>query len=248
MGHYSVRSGHTVYINDSNIFRTPGDEANLAQSDLHHRELQVQLRIFSAEFQLATPPSESISSDNGLDLSVTGYTALFGVDLSLLNASSTPSLSILRPEGVPIRREELNRQGCVPFERSYPNSALLVHRGQCTFLEKLLYARAASASAVIIISDDDFAINPTANPDELEAAGDLSDSAAILLPKKTGKVLEDVLIAISKLGTAEIRVSVDTKRGEDLERSLVEKDKRDERATRILHINGYPLINTRLLV
>jgi mannosidase alpha-like ER degradation enhancer 1 len=255
VGHYSVRPGHTVYINDSKIFHTPEEETNLAQRELRHHERQIQLRIFSFGIESATRASESISSDNVMHLSVTGYTALFGADLSLshlLNTSSTPP-SIVRPEGVAIRHESLNRHGCVPFERSYPDSALIVHRGQCTFLEKLLYARAASASAVIIVSDDNFGINPTANPEELEAAGDLSDTAVILLPKKTGEALEDMLVASSKLGTAEIRISMDAKRseghGEDLEHSQhVRKDKKNRNTARVLYINGHPLINTRLLV
>jgi mannosidase alpha-like ER degradation enhancer 1 len=230
--------------------------AILAQSELHYREQQVQLRIFSdTDTGLPTRGSESISRDV-MDLSVTGYTALFGADLSLshiLNASSTPPPSIVRPEGVPIRHEDLNRHGCLPFEHSYPDSALIVHRGKCTFLEKLLYARAASASAVIIISDDNLAINPTANPDDLEAAGDLSDAAVILLPKETGEALENMLIVTGILGSAEIRVSVDTKRseghGEELERShSAGKDQGDKETTRVLYVNGHPLINTRLLV
>jgi mannosidase alpha-like ER degradation enhancer 1 len=116
-------------------------------------------------------------------------------------------------------------------------------------------ARAASASAVIVISDDNFAINPTANADDLEAAGDLSDAAVIVLPRKTGEVLEDMLFAIGKLGATEIRISVDTERseghGEELERpQSVGKDNKDKdkETTRVLYINGHPLLNTRLLV
>jgi len=177
-------------------------------------------------------------------LSVTGYTALFGADLSLSHSLNVSSVPIVRPEGIPIRHENLNRHGCVPFKRSYPGSALIVHRGQCTFLEKLLYARAASASTLIIISDDDRAINPYADADELEAAGDLSDAAVILLPKETGEALEDMLIT-SKLGTTEVRISVDTEKLDDESESHAEKD---EETTRVLYINGHPLINTRLLV
>jgi mannosidase alpha-like ER degradation enhancer 1 len=250
VGHYSVRPGHTVYINDSNIFRTPEKDGNVPQRELHHREQQVQLRIFSdADIRFATPGSESISfSRDVMDLSVTGYTADFGADLSLphiLNALSTPPPSIVRPEGVPIRHEDLNRHGCLPFEHSYPDSALIVHRGKCTFLEKLLYARAASASAVIIISDNNLPISPTADADDLEAAGDLSDAAVIVLPKETGEALENMLIVTSILGSAEIRVSVDTK----MQRShSAGKDQGDKGTARVLYVNGHPLINTRLLV
>jgi mannosidase alpha-like ER degradation enhancer 1 len=237
-----------VYINDPNAFRTPGEDSNLAQSELRRRELQVQLRIFS-------PDIESVSNDNIMDLSITGYTASFGADLSsshILNTSSAAYPAIVRPEGVPIQYEDLNPHGCVSFENRYPDSALIVQRGKCTFLQKLLYARAASASAIIIINDNNLALNPTADPDELHAAGDVGDAAVILLPKKIGEALEDMIIATGKSETAEIRISVDTKGlggVGDLKPSLpVGKDKKDKDATRILYINGHPLINTRLLV
>ena len=241
VGHYSVRAGHTVYINDSNIFRTQ-DDANLSPRELRH-QLHVRLRIFSPDTELPT----GIASDSVVDLSVTGYTALFGADLSAPHNLNATLTSILRPEGVSVRHEELNRHGCVPFERSYPDSALVVHRGQCTFLEKLLYARAASASAIIVISDDNLPVNPTANPDELEAAGDLSNAAVILLQKKTGEALEDMVITTSKLGSG-IRISVDREEHGDSRYSKPLGHTKDEEATRILYINGHPLINTRLLV
>lgn len=248
MGHYSVRAGHTVYINDSNIFRTQ-DDANLSPRELRHHELHVRLRIFSPDIELHTDTGEITSNDNVVDLSVTGYTALFGADLSAPHNLNSSLTSILRPEGVSVRHEEFNRHGCVPFEHSYPNSALIVHRGQCTFLEKLLYARAASASAIIVISDDNFPINPTANPDELEAAGDLSNAAVILLQKRTGEALEDMVITTSKLGTAGIRISVDwEEHGDSRHSKPLGQNTNDEEAKRILYINGHPLINTRLLV
>ena len=123
-----------------------------------------------------------------------------------------------------------------------------MHRGHCTFLEKLVKARAASAIAIIIISDEETAINPTANVDEITAAGDINDCAVLLLPKNTGESFEQMVIVGEDL-RMQIMLAVEPKPLEDETsgqhpiESEVEKD-----PNRILYINGLPLINTRLLV
>jgi len=252
VGHYAVRPGHTVYINDSTIFHNPGEDANLAQNELRPRDSQVPLRIFSDAEALKQVPG-SVVGNTAIDATITGYTALFGADLTAPDnpkGSLTTASSIRRSEGISVRREASNRYGCVPFEHNYPDSALVVHRGRCTFLEKLLQARAALSSTIIIISDENVEINPTANPEELMAAGDLSNSAIVLLLKKTGEVLEEVLTIGEKLQASPPRISVHMTPGrrEESERTPMEKKEQDKETIRILHVNGHPLINTRLLV
>lgn len=255
MGHYAVRPGHIVYINDSTIFHVPGESANLAQRELRRRDPQVQLRVFSSRPGLVMQFQQSVANGPLIDVSITGYTANFGSDLSSSHASNLPSSmpAIKRREGVAVHRDPMNLRACVPFKHDYPESALIVHRGQCTFLEKLLNARAASASAIIIISDENIGVNPTANSDELEAAGDLNDSAVLLLPKKTGEAFEEMLIATGNIGAEQIRVSVDSSLSEqhnsDPEHiAPMDKEEQDKESNRILYVNGYPLINTQLLV
>lgn len=200
--------------------------------------------------------AQSIAGDPFIDVAITGHTAHFGLDLSSSGASNnspTSIPSIQRPEGIAVHRDPINLRACVPFQHDYPDSALIVHRGQCTFLEKLLNARAASASAIIIISDENVGVNPTANLDELESAGDLSDSTVLLLPKKTGEAFEEMLIATENIGAEQIRVSVDPNFSEqynsDAEHTTpVDKEEQDKEPTRILYVNGHPLINTQLLV
>lgn len=251
MGHYAVRPGHTVYINDSTIFHTPGEDANLAQDELRRRDLQVPLRFFS-DPEALKQVAGSVVGDTAIDATIIGYSALFGADLTAPHnpkSSLISALSIQRSEGISVRRETSNRYGCVPFEHNYPDSALVVHRGRCTFLEKLLRARAALSSTIIIISDENVGINPTASPEELMAAGDLSDSAIVLLLKKTGEALEEVLTVGEKLQVSPPRISIHMIPSEGQpERTPVEKEEQDKETTRILHVNGHPLINTRLLV
>ena len=48
------------------------------------------------------------------------------------------------------------------------DAIVLLHRGTCTFIEKLAYAKRAGARGVVVISDMDMAINPSAEAEELE--------------------------------------------------------------------------------
>ncbi|KAF9534836.1 alpha mannosidase-like protein [Crepidotus variabilis] len=252
LGHYSVRSGHTVYINDSTIFAHPGEESNIAQDELHRREAQVQLRVFTTESDTLLSSIQNIATDGLIDVSITGYTAQFGADLSSNYVPTKPTefiATIKRPEGLPVRREPSNLLGCSPFKESYPNSAIIVHRGDCTFLEKLLNAHAAMADAIVIVSNENFGVNPTASPEELETAGNIDDVAMILLPKKTGDLFEEMIIATEGLKMAQIRIAIEPKVEEEEPEVVPPMEKEQEKAhDRILYINGHPLINTRLLI
>ncbi|CAA7259685.1 unnamed protein product [Cyclocybe aegerita] len=250
LGHYSVRPGHLVYINDSNIFASHED-GHLDQDEIHRRDSQIQIRVFGVTVGQPTEKQAPLLGKTSVDISVTAYTAQFGADLSS-GAHLEPNQSpprIRRPEGVAVRRDTDNAYGCDPYELSYRDSMLLVRRGDCTFLEKLLMARDASAAGIIIISDEEQGINPTANSEEVLAAGDLSDSAAILLPKKTGETFEEMLILTEQLKTVQMMVSLQPgeKAGGNIQ-SIQEQEEQPKDPNRILFINGHPLINTRLLI
>lgn len=257
VGHYPVRSGHTVYINDSTIFAHPGQDTNTDQGNLYRRRSQVPLRVFTSSADPILQAGNVIPTEGLIDVTITGYTAQFGDDItSVRPAKSIEFLStIRRSEGLTVRRDTSNRHGCTPFKDTYPNSAILVHRGDCTFLEKFLNARAAFANAIIIVSNEDFGVNPTANPEELEAAGDISDMVLILFPQKTGELFEEMILATEALGMSQIRIAVEPKADateeDDVEVNLPTKPGKEELErdpSRILYINGHPLINTRLLV
>ena len=252
MGQYHVRPGHTVYVNDSTIFASPGEETNLAQDELHRRDAEVRLRLFTADVDPMLQVETSHLSQKGFDISVSGFTARFGVDLSsyvILDPNKeTPRLRTTL--GVAVRRDPGNLYGCDLYKGDHADSMLVVRRGHCTFLEKLLRARDAFAAGIIIISDEDAGINPTANPEELTAAGDLSDLAVILLPKKIGETFEDLVIASEQLNSLQIMMTLHQSLGDggDSGYTPIENEGQPKDPNRILYINGHPLINTRLLV
>jgi mannosidase alpha-like ER degradation enhancer 1 len=70
-------------------------------------------------------------------------------------------------------------------EQSYVDEALLVDRGECTFLEKLLNAKEAGASGVIVINDDDARVSPSIDDEEREEVGDAVDDVALVILTKT---------------------------------------------------------------
>lgn len=248
LGHYAVRSGHTVYINDSSIFHRVGEDAKIAQTDLRRRQPELSLHFFTSmdpTFSIQTgllEPSE-------LNILTTGYAGLFGADLTPATQDNLPRFS--HGEGLPVFREPSNNYGCSPYDHSYPDYVMVVERGGCTFLEKLIQARDASAAGILVISDEDVPINPTANIDELEVAGDLSDSAIVLLPRKVGAILLEAIASADDHGSTRVMMALykehETANADTghLPERLGEKVKD---SNRILYINGHPLLNTRLLV
>jgi mannosidase alpha-like ER degradation enhancer 1 len=243
VGHYNVRPGHLVYINDSSLFlqTVPGNEGD------RNRVPDIQLRFYvdvaDPIFQPQTGTQDVFQTSNDKHALVTGYTAYFGGDLSPASDLKVRPLRFIRKEGVPVHREKSNSHGCEPYKHQYPDSVLVVHRGDCTFLQKLLHARSASAAGVLVIGDDDAVINPTANADELVTAGDLHDVAIVLLPHKEGQVLVEMIDRVERLGSNKLSMVLDY----DSRPTVPDPERRND-PDRILYLNEHPLLNTRLLV
>lgn len=243
LGHYIIRPGHLVYINDSSLFTPPvtGNESD------KYRVPNIQLRFYmdvaDSVFQLQTDTHDMFQMSNDMHALVMGYTAHFGGDLSPASDLKNKPLRFIRKEGVLVHREWSNVQGCEPYKLMYPDSVLVAHRGGCTFLEKLLHARSASAAGVLVISDDDVVINPTADAQELEAAGDPHDVAIVLLPHKEGQVLMGMMDRVERLGSNKISMVLDY----DSWPTIPDPERRKD-PDRILYLNEHPLLNTRLLV
>ncbi|KAG5644060.1 hypothetical protein DXG03_009150 [Asterophora parasitica] len=238
VGHYPVRSGHVVYINDTSLF------AALDAGQDTTKRTEVLLRFLADEDPMLQVQTGMHKEPSDLtDSLLVGYTSHFGGEVSAKPFSDGRASRFARQGGVVVHRDSENTQGCRPYQHSYPDSVLLVHRGGCTFLEKLLYARAASAAGVLVISDDNAAINPTANKDEIEVAGDLSNVALVLLPLTAGEVVVDMLNYAEQGGLGQVRMLVEDDGVDTGHIPVTPKD-----PNRILYINGHPLQNTRLLV
>jgi ER degradation enhancer, mannosidase alpha-like 1 len=170
---------------------------------------------------------------------LTGYTSIFGGDLSNTPPPDKSPLRFRHHNGVRIVRDHENALGCLPFATSYNDAAILVDRGECTFLEKLVHARSAGAAGVVVISHEDFGVNPTASKEELAAAGDLNDVAIVVIAAPDGqKVMALMDFAAS---TGQLMVVLDNAKSP-------QETHKPAASERLLYLNGHPLLNTRLLV
>ena len=236
VGPHSVRTGQLVYVNDTALL-LPEDEFQVPLIP------DVRLRIFldTMDPMLSTQPG---MLDLNAEFYVTAHTATFGADVT--KVVHPTSLTFGRAEGVRIRKDDENLLGCAPFDQDLAGDAVLVWRGECTFLEKLVYARDAGASGVIVVNTNDVAINPSTTSDEATAAGELQDVALVLLSHAVGKSLVAMLDASGALGYGNVLFSIDPE-GRSSQPKAGGGDQKDQ-TPRVLYINGHPLLNTRLLV
>jgi mannosidase alpha-like ER degradation enhancer 1 len=194
-------------------------------------------------FQVQTSVIESAT-----EVLVTGYTALFGADLS--DMYEEKGLRFVRGEGVRIVRDRTNSGGCLPYADKYDDVILLVNRRECTFLQKLVLARSAGAAGIVVISDTDIGINPSAADDELETVRELSDVAIVLLTRQAGEVVLNMLDWAESRGSGQVMVALDPERRSAMDGGdpLDERKEKSPDPNRVLYLNGHPLLNTRLLV
>ncbi|KAJ6599145.1 alpha mannosidase-like protein [Mycena vulgaris] len=248
LGHYDVRAGNTVYVNDSSIFSPASDPFD--GNDVP-RALDLPLRFFTEStdplFQAQAGVPDLL---NMMDVLTNGYTALFGPELAL---PAGGDLRLNHEEGVPVYRDDSNTYGCLPYRHPFRDVVVLVHRGECTFLEKLLMAKAAEATGVLVISDEDIPLNPTADAKELAEAGDLGDVGLIVLTSQVGQVVHDMLDSTEERGGVVMmqldpeRVSAPSDPAGKISQEQ-ERQRPQEKVHKILYLNGHPLLNTRLLI
>ncbi len=174
---------------------------------------------------------------------LTAWTGFFGGDIS--HYEQNP-LRFADPIGLPVYRVDDNLLGCSPYSTSYQDSVILTYRGDCTFLQKLLMARSAGAAGVLVVSDEDVALNPTANADEVLAAGGMDDVAIAVLPRQAGNLIDEMMDKAESQGTGRVMVTLDPSRYTENVEEV--QDVEEQPSNRILYINGHPLLNTRLLV
>ncbi|EPQ59290.1 alpha mannosidase-like protein [Gloeophyllum trabeum ATCC 11539] len=251
LGPHAVKTGQLVYINDTELILAAVDGVGPVDSDQRHhrRSVDVHLRFFVN----AVDPTlvGQVAMPELIDESfVTAYTALFGADPRVSTEGGHP-IRFGHGHGVRVSRDRMNAFGCHTYARQYDDHALLVDRGGCTFLEKLLHAQAAGASGVVVISDDELPLNPSADQAEIEAAGTSLDEVVIVVLKKSaGENILDMLERAEMHGMGQLMVAVDPEgfsipmEGRHQAKTLKVYDD----ANRVLYLNGHPLLNTRLMV
>ncbi|KAF9226475.1 glycoside hydrolase family 47 protein [Gyrodon lividus] len=238
LGPHAVRTGQLVYINDTALF-SPEDETKV----LHSPDVPLRIFLDTIDPMLQAQPG---MLEMNAEFHVTAHTASFGANLTPLQEREKP-LRFGHAEGVRIRRDDTNLLGCKPFGQDFAGDTVLLWRGDCTFLDKLVHARDAGASGVIVVSDEDSPVNPSATGEEIAAAGDLDDVALVLLSQTAGKSIAAMVEAAGVFGYSHVLFSIDPE-GWSGQAQAGEEGLNNGLTTQVLYINGHPLLNTRLLV
>ncbi|CAK5275566.1 unnamed protein product [Mycena citricolor] len=244
LGHYDVRAGHLVYINDTTIFGHPDGTKD---SD-HVRPLDMPMRF---HIESASELGTDIYTGHPdlldtADVFVSGYTALFGAVLASGASSKGLPLRMDSEAGLAVARDPSNHYGCEMYDQAMPDVVVLVQRGECTFLEKLLMAKAAGAAGVLVVSTEQVALNPTADRLELEKAGDLSDVGLLVLPPDVGLLVYNMLDRTEERG-GQVVLQLDPEQLPLLPEPA-EAQTAEAASPKIMYLNGLPLLNTRLLI
>lgn len=246
MGPHTVLTGQTVYINDTALATTLNHRQKV---QTERRHTGVQLRIF---IDFVDPSSYIPSLTGGLvsDAIFTANTGLFAGDPTVPHPPNGKALRFGQGEGVELVRDPENPTGCQEYNQTFADEAILVHRGACTFLEKLMRAHEVGASGVVVINDSEREINPSAIEEDLKDIGDsLDDVAVVVLRESDGRQVLAMLDVTEDRHTGRVVLVLESTQ---YDTASVEPMPAEEHfrfaEDSVLYINGHPLLNTKLLV
>ena len=249
VGPHSVRTGQLVFVDDQKL----AGSANPPEST-PKRVSVINLQFFVRDVDPVFRVQPDIT-EVPLEVTLSANVALFGGDPSLLIADQK-LIRFGHQDGVRLVQDHSNQYGCHPYEQSYVDEALVVDRGECTFLEKLLSAKEAGASGVIVIGDSDTRVSPSIDDEERAEVGDtVDDVALVLLTKTAGKTVTDMIKRTQDLGLGQVMFTVDpesrqvgARKPMKTPKSSNEMDKLKDDVQMVLYLNGHALVNTRLVV
>jgi mannosidase alpha-like ER degradation enhancer 1 len=204
------------------------------------RHTGVQLRIF-IDFVDTSSYVPSLAGGLVSDAVFTANTGLFAGDPTVPHPPNGKALRFGQGEGVELVRDPENPTGCQEYKQTFADEAILVHRGACTFLEKLTRAYEVGASGVVVINDSEMEINPSATEDDLKDVGDsLDDVAVVVLRESDGRQVSAMLGVAEDRHIGRVVLAL-------VEHMPAQEQVRSAEDT-VLYINGHPLLNTKLLV
>lgn len=248
VGPHSVRAGQLVFVDDQRLVGAMNPPAAVPK-----RVSVVNLRFFVNDVDPAVQ-TQPDPTEGPREVTLSANTALFGGDPSLL---APKPMHFGHQAGVRLVQDHSNQYGCLPYEQSYPNEALVVDRGECTFLKKLLNAKEAGASGVIVINEGDARISPSIDEEERAEVGDaVDDVALVILTKTAGETLTKMIKRARDLDMGQVMFTVDpesrqvgvSRKPTNPSQSSNDMDKLKDDIQKVLYLNGHALVNTRLVV
>jgi mannosidase alpha-like ER degradation enhancer 1 len=246
VGPHTVLTGQTVYINDTALATTL-NRGKKTQPERRHTSVELRIFIDFVDTSLYIP---SIAGGLVSDAVFTASTGLFAGDPTVPHPFNGKALRFGQGAGIGLVRDLENPTGCQEYRQTFVDEAVLVHRGTCTFLEKLMRAHEVGASGVVVINDSDVEINPSATEEDLKDIGDLLDDVAVVVLRESdGRHVLAMLDVAEDRHTGRVVLVL-----ENMQRDTasVEQKPAEEHfryaEDPVLYINGHPLLNTKLLV
>lgn len=225
VGPYRVSSSATVFIADPAVVLTLLATSNAAKT-----------RPDAAPSQLGQITLRFLSQD-GSEQSLPAIKAGFGPDMSMDPQYSQPMHLYFLPNG--------SAYGChhyafPPFAASQGNQSgrivVVAQRGECTFASKMKCAIDAGAAAVVVLSDEEDALVPSASRDELTQMTRLIP--LVLMPRSSASQLRD----LAELSAE--RITMEVSRTPDW--AKLEPPPENDLARTPVIVNGYWLANCKL--
>jgi mannosidase alpha-like ER degradation enhancer 1 len=219
----------------------------IPQSIAHEGPTEVILRFSTG------PAPASTNLSNEMFLHAVGATAAFG-------QSFTPSDQPFTINSPSMTLRHVDSDGCQPlaFDPTQSPFVVLLNRGGCTFLEKLVHASRAGAAGVIVAGlppstdmDQDGLLRPSAEGEGSAYIKEVEDKGMIYVDWRTGNVLRDVFRSSSVVVDIEV-LGFDGQVAQENERAEVDAERRLEGAGRAsregrVGIGEWPIWNLRII-
>jgi mannosidase alpha-like ER degradation enhancer 1 len=219
----------------------------IPQSIAHEGPTEVILRFSIGSASASTTPF------NEVFLHAVGATAAFG-------QSFTPADQPFTIDSPPTILRHVDSDGCQPlaFDSTQSPFVVLLNRGGCTFLEKLVHASRAGAAGVIVAGfppstemDQDGLLRPSAEGEGSTYIKEVEDKGMVYVDWRTGNVLRDVFQSPSGVIYVEVlgfdgQVAQETERAEEDAERRLEGAGRASREGRV-GIGEWPIWNLRII-
>jgi mannosidase alpha-like ER degradation enhancer 1 len=245
VGPHTVLTGQTVYIDDKALGTVLSDSKEMTQNERRH---SVQLRIFM-DFVDASSYIPSAAGAPVSEAVFTASTAQFAGNPTVPDPPLRFGLGG-EGEGVGLVRDPENPTGCREYTQTFEDEAILVRRGECTFLKKLMLARGAGASGVVVIGDSERFVNPSASAADLQGIGDsLDDVAVVMLRESDGRQVSAMLDVAEDRHAGRVVLVLENVENDtaSVEQEPAQAQSRFSEKS-VLYLNGNALHNTKLLV
>jgi mannosidase alpha-like ER degradation enhancer 1 len=241
-----VLRGQTIFIDDKALAVVLSGSR---QKQTEPRRTSVHLRIF-IDLVDASSYVPSVAGGPVSDAVFTASTGQFAGDPTVPYLPNGTALRFGQGEGVGLVRDPANPTGCLEYTQTFSDEAILVRRGECTFLEKLMRAHEVGASGVVVINDSEMVVNPSATMEDLKDIGDsLDDVAVVVLRESDGRQVSAMLDVAEDRHAGRVVLVLEN---EECNTASVESEPSETQSRfserSMLYINGHPLHNTKLLV